>query len=239
MRRIATLLILLLRAVSLSAAEPDTLASYRNVLMVSIGYQHSPLTEFNDGIAPSGFDAVSATNLTGGFEWAFINAPKHMQSISLEFTLAKELERAEPLQPAREFQVRSMAGYLNSGLPVYNDGFHRLLFRLDLGVGLTVLSSALKQNFQDVLDGLPAERNTISQSSLLLRLGFRHEFRFDSDAESPFPIGIRVGYAFTLTTNDWTNADAFGASGMQISGGPKAQYTGFSAALDLPLAVFR
>jgi hypothetical protein len=239
MRCIATLLIVFSGAASLSAAEPDTLASYRNVLMVSIGYQHSPLTDFNERIGSSDFGAVSASNLTTGFEWAFINAPKHLQSISVEFTLAKELKRGEPMQPMREFQVRSMAGYLNSGLPLYNDGFHRLLFRLDLGVGLTVLSSALKQDFQDVLDGSPAERNTISQSSLLLRLGFRHEFRFDSDAASPFPIGVRIGYAFTLTTNDWTNADAFGSSGMQISGGPKAQYAGFSAALDLPIAVFR
>jgi hypothetical protein len=197
------------------------------------------MSEFNDRIAQSGFGGVGASNLTGGLEWAFINAPRHMQSVSLEFTMVKELERAEPLQPVREFQIRSMVGYLNSGLPLYNDGFHRLLFRLDLGLGLTVMSTALKQDFQDVLNGSPAERNAISQGSLLLRLGFRHEFRFDSDAESPFPIGVRVGYALTLTTNDWTNADSFGASGMQISGGPKAQYTGFSAALDLPLAVFR
>lgn len=238
MRYTAVLLLLLFGFASLPAAEPDSVKSYRNVFMASVGYLHSPLSEFNERISTAGFDEIDASYLTGSFEWAFINGPKHMQSISLEFTTATKLEHAEPLQPTREFQLRSMASYLNSGLPLYNDGFHRLMFRLDLGLGLSVLETALKQDFQSVLEGKAGERNAISQGSLLLRLGFRHELRFYSDAEVPFPIGVRVGYAFTLHTEDWTNSDVFVSSGMQVSGGPKAQFTGFSAAVDVPIVIF-
>ncbi len=238
MRCTAVLLLVLFGSASLSATEPDSSKSYHKVIMASLGYQHSTLSDFNEGIAAAGFDEIDAPHGIGSFEWAFINGPRHMQSISLEFIMAKELNRTVPLQPIREFQVRGMAAYLNSGLPVYNDGFHRLMFRIDLGIGVTTLTSALKQDFQAVLNGNPAEKNSISQTSMLLRVGFRHEFRFDSDAETPFPIGVRVGYAFTIQTEDWTNGDGFLAAGLQISGGPKAQYTGFSAAVDVPIAMF-
>ncbi len=238
MRCTAVLLLLLFGFVSLPAAEPDSTKSYGSVIMASLGYLHSPLSDFNERIAAAGFNELDAPIGTGSFEWAFINGPKHMQSIALEYYATRGLDRSVPLQPLREFQVSAMAAYLNSGMPVYNDGFHRLMFRVDLGLGLTTLTSALKQDFQTVLDGNPAEKNSISQASLLFRVGFRHEFRFDSEAETPFPIGVRIGYSFTLTTEDWTNSDAFLSAGMQVSGAPKAQYTGFSAAVDVPIAIF-